>query len=80
LGYGSWLGEWILCLYPDPPRDLSWLDLTTTPGEPAVRIDLATPPPAAATISQITGSPAEQLLNNLAIRLLATGRSSRRTS
>ena len=73
MGYGSWLGEWILCLYPDPPRDLSWLDLATTPGEPAVRIDLATPPPAAATISQITGSPAEQLLNDLAIRLLATG-------
>ena len=34
-------GGWILRLHPDPPRDLRWLDLTTTPGEPAVRIDMA---------------------------------------
>jgi hypothetical protein len=36
-GNGSWPGEWTLRLYPDPPRDLSWLDLSTTPGAPAVR-------------------------------------------
>src|SRR5260370_38868138 len=34
-------GGWILRLHPDPPRDLRWLDLTTTPGERAVRIDMA---------------------------------------
>ena len=39
-GNGSWPGEWTLRLYPDPPRDLSWLDLSTTPGEPAARIKL----------------------------------------
>ncbi len=62
-----------LRLHPDPPRDLSWLDLTTTPGKPPVRIDLTPPRPAASTVRQVTGSPAEQLLTNLAMRLLTTG-------
>ena len=39
-GNGSWPGEWTLRLYPNPPRDLSWLDLSTTPGEPAARVRL----------------------------------------
>ena len=76
IGTGRPLGEWILRLYPHPPRDLSWLDLSATPGEPAVRIDLNPEAPAGrprVTISQVTRSPAEQLLNNLAMRLLATG-------
>jgi hypothetical protein len=38
-----------------------------------VCIDLTTPRHATATVSQVTGSPAEQLLNNMAVRLLATG-------
>jgi len=76
IGTGRPPGEWTLRLYPEPPRDLSWLDLCATPGEPAVRIDL-TPrnPPSRpeVTISQVTRSLAAQLLNNLAMRLLATG-------
>jgi len=65
-------------VWPDPPRDLSWLDLSPAPGEPAVRIDLT---PAAhrragrpaVSLSQVTCGPAELLLNNIAMRLLATG-------
>jgi hypothetical protein len=34
-------------LDPDPPHDPRWLDLTTIPGEPAVRIDLTRPPDTA---------------------------------
>jgi hypothetical protein len=72
-GNNSRPGEWTLRLHPDPPRDLNWLDLTTTPGKPPMRIDLTPPGPAASTVRPITGSPAEQLLTNLATRLLTTG-------
>jgi hypothetical protein len=72
-GNGGRPGQWILRLWPDPPRNLNWLDLTTTPGEPPVRVGLTAAPPAAVTVRRITGSPAEQLLNNLAMRLLVTG-------
>jgi hypothetical protein len=72
-GNGSWPREWTLRLYPDPPRDLSWLDLSPTPGEPAVRIDLTPPGSPEVTVSPFTRRPAEQLLNNIAMRLLATG-------
>jgi hypothetical protein len=76
IGSGSWPLEWTLRLYPDPPRDLSWLDLSATPGGPAVRIDLtaAGQPPASSpvTASPVTRRPAEQLLNNVALRLLTT--------
>ena len=76
IGTGRRPGEWTLRLYPHPPRDLSWLDLSTSPGEAAVRIDLNPETPAVrpkVTVRQVTCSPAEQLLNNLAMRLLATG-------
>ena len=76
-GNGSWPREWTLRLYPSPPCDRRWLDLSRTPGEPAVRIDLtaAGQPPAspAVTVSPVTRRPAEQLLTNIALRLLATG-------
>ena len=72
-GSSSRPGEWTLRLHPDPPRDLGWLDLTTTPGKPPVRIDLTPPRPAAAAVRPVTGSPAGQLLTNLATRLLTTG-------
>jgi hypothetical protein len=72
-GNASRPGEWILRLHPDPPRDLSWLDLNTTPGEPAARIDLTRSARPAVTVSPATRSPGEQLLNNIAMRLLATG-------
>ena len=39
-GNGESPGEWILKLHPDPPRDLRWLDLVTTAGEPATRVVL----------------------------------------
>jgi len=56
-GNGSSPGEWTLRLYPDPPRDLGWLDLSTTPGEPVVRIDLNRPPAAAqVTVRRVTTS------------------------
>lgn len=73
-GRGHRPGEWTLWLSPEPPRDLCWLDLRTTPGQAAVRIDLTRPPASTdVTVSQVTTSPAEQLLTNIAMRLLATG-------
>ena len=72
-GTGSRPGEWTLRLYPSPPSDLHWLDLSTTPGEPAARIDLTPPGTPAPTVSPVALSPAEQLLHNIALRLLATG-------
>jgi hypothetical protein len=72
-GNNTWPGEWTLRLYPDPPRDLSWLDLSTTPGQPAARIELAPAGPPGMTVSPVTRGPAEQLLNNIAMRLIATG-------
>ena len=65
---------WTLMLHPGPPHDPRWLDLTTTPGEPAVRIDLnpsARPPEGAVTVSAATASPGEHLLHAIAARLLA---------
>jgi hypothetical protein len=42
---------WTLMLDPRPPHDPRWLDLTTAPGEPAARIDLALPSDAAPVIA-----------------------------
>jgi hypothetical protein len=66
-------GEWILRLHPDPPRDLRWLDLSTTPGEPATRVALDGRPPDTpeATVSAAAAGPGEHFLNALAMRLLA---------
>ena len=66
-------GEWTLRLYPDPPRDLSWLDLSTSSSELAARIDLTPAARPAVTVSPVTRSPGEQLLNNIAARLLTAG-------
>jgi hypothetical protein len=61
-----------LRLHPDPPHDLRWLDLTATPGEPSVRIDLTRPPDATdVTVSEAASSPGEHLLDDIAMRLLA---------
>ena len=63
---------WTLMLDPRPPHDPRWLDLTTTPGEPAARIDLTLPSDAATvTASQTTAGPGEHLLHAVAARLLA---------
>jgi len=66
-------GGWILRLHPDPPRDLRWLDLTATPGEPAVRIDVAAAgePDSEVTVRPAGTSPGEHLLTTIATRLLA---------
>jgi len=63
---------WTLMLDPRPPYDPRWLDLTTTPGERAARIDLSLPSDAATvTASQVTADPGEHLLHAVAARLLA---------
>ena len=63
---------WTLMLDPRPPYDPRWLDLTTTPGERAARIDLSLPSDAATvTASQVTAGPGEHLLHAVAARLLA---------
>ena len=66
-------GEWILTLHPDPPRDLRWLDLVTTPGAPATRVVLACQPPDGpeVTVSATGTDPGEHFLNAIAMRLLA---------
>ncbi|HEV3288184.1 MAG TPA: hypothetical protein VG123_04250 [Streptosporangiaceae bacterium] len=71
---GGGANGWTLMLDPDPPHEPRWLDLTTIPGEPAVRIDL-TPPPDTATVTAgaATASPGEHLLHAVAARLLAAG-------
>jgi hypothetical protein len=62
-------------MQPDPPHEPQWLDLTTGPGEPAVRIDLdpatRAPDGATVTVSAATFSPGEHLLHAVAARLLA---------
>jgi hypothetical protein len=69
---------WTLMLRPDPPHEPQWLDLTTTPGAPAVRIDLGPPAPgtrlpgaADVTVRKAALSPGEHLLHTMAARLLA---------
>ena len=70
---GNRPNEWTVWLYPEPRRDLAWLDVSTTPGEPTAHIDLNPPGGLEVTVSSVTRGPAEQLLNNIAMRLLATG-------
>ena len=64
----------VIELHPDPPREIRWLDLTTTPGEPAIRIDLGPQDPLvpapAVTVTQKAKSPGELLLDVIAARLL----------
>jgi hypothetical protein len=68
-GDGQWDG--ILRLSPVPPSGTRWLELTMSPGSPAIRVDLAGPgenerapgrPPA--------GGPAERLIDAEALDLL----------
>ena len=44
---GGGADGWTLMPDPDPPHEPRWPDLTTIPGEPAVRIDLTRPPDTA---------------------------------
>jgi hypothetical protein len=63
-----------ITLQPDPPPDIRWLDLATTAGDPAVRIDLNPSARSAdgseMTASPSTTSPGEHLLYTIAMRLL----------
>ena len=62
-----------ITLDPGPPPGTRWLDLTTAPGGPAVRIDLTPrsgPDGAGVTIRQAGTSPGEHLLHHMADRLL----------
>jgi Sigma-70, region 4 len=69
---------WTLMLRPDPPNDPQWLDLTTTPGDPPVRIHLDPPAPgtcplgvADVTVRKAAPDPGEYQLHIIAARLLA---------
>jgi hypothetical protein len=63
-----------ITLRPGPPSGIRWLDLTVTPGEPAVRIDLnprnRQPDDAGVTVREVVTSLGEHLLNQMATRLL----------
>jgi hypothetical protein len=60
-----------ITLQPGPPPGIRWLDLATTPGEPAVRIDLNRPPDdTGMTLRPPAASLGERLLNTIAMRLL----------
>ena len=68
-------GEWsgLLDLHPDPPPEIRWLDLSTTPGQTATRVELpARPvPPPDITVTPAGVSPGELLLTGIAAGLLA---------
>ena len=70
----SWHGEMApreLLLRPDPPHQISWLDLTTAAGEPAARIDLDPQIPVPdVTVIRNAHSPGELLLDVIAARIL----------
>jgi hypothetical protein len=67
---------WTLLLHPRPAHDPRWLDLTTGPGQPAVRLDLTPPVPAqhdaTVKVTAAPASPGEHLLHAIAAGLLAT--------
>jgi hypothetical protein len=72
-GRAEWSGS--LDLGPNPPHEIRWLDLSTTPGEPATRIDL-TSQQARATPPEITVTPTgmssgELLLTDIVCGFLA---------
>jgi hypothetical protein len=62
-----------LLLRPDPSHQIRWLDLTTTPGEPATRIDLSPQVPVPdVTVTRKARSPGELLLDVIAARILTS--------
>jgi hypothetical protein len=62
-----------LLLRPDPPHQIRWLDLTTTPGEPATRIDLRPQVPVPeVTVTRKVTSPGELLLDVIAAWILTS--------
>jgi hypothetical protein len=67
----EWTG--VLDLDPNPPHEIRWLDLSTTPGEPATRIDLNPQqvPMPEITVTPAAVSPGELLLTDIAAGFLA---------
>jgi hypothetical protein len=67
---------WTLLLHPRPAHDPRWLDLTTSSGQAAVRLDLTPPAPAqqdaTVTVTTAPASPGEHLLQAIAAKLLTT--------
>ena len=62
-----------LLLRPDPPHQIRWLDLTTTPGEPPTRIDLSPQVPVPdVTVTRTARSPGELLLDVIAAWILTS--------
>lgn len=69
---GSGLAGWVgaLELRPDPPPGVRWLDLTA-PGAAERRISLGSPPYGpAVTVTELSRSPGEYLLDRYAVRIL----------
>jgi hypothetical protein len=64
----------VLQLIPHPHRQMRWLDLSTAPGEPAVRVSLDTParqiPAPDLAITSQPSSPGELLMDVIAARTL----------
>ena len=72
--HAEWSG--VLDLRPNPPHEIRWLDFSTTPGEPATRIDLnsqqaRSAPPPEITVTPAAVSPGELLLTYIAAGFLA---------
>ena len=67
-------GGGVLTLRPDPPHQIRWLDVTTAPGEPAIRINLDPQdrqlPAPDVTVTHKAHSPGELLLDVIATKIL----------
>ncbi len=79
LGFRGMHEEAVFELRPDPPQQIRWLDLSTAPGEPAVRIDLdpddGQVPAPDVTVTPQASSPGELLLDIIAARILTVAAS-----
>jgi len=65
----EWTGE--LCLRPEPPRDIRWLDLTMGETTQRVQLDRQVPAPEI-TVLAAAHSPGERYLDGIAARVLAS--------
>jgi hypothetical protein len=67
---GAWAG--FLGIFPIPPPGIGWLELTFSPGSPAIRVDLTGPggESGAASSPAPAGGPAERLIDAAAVGLL----------
>ena len=67
---GGWAG--FLGIFPIPPPGIGWLELTLSPGSPAIRVDLTGlgGESGAASCPAPAGSPAERLIDAAAVSLL----------